>query len=120
MILEVRLRRLASRQCHAAGSGFTYADGTTLDGWQTGNSTDDFDQDNRIAGKFIVFGGYALKAVEYGSKDSPAARTGNTGATRAVAGFHGNCHRGAGFDGKPPDRACRILTSSIKTVRTSA
>lgn len=49
-----------------------HADGTTLDGWQTGNSTDDFDGDNRIAGKFIVFGGYALKAVEYGSKDSPA------------------------------------------------
>ncbi|MDT2263965.1 hypothetical protein P7H12_10665 [Paenibacillus larvae] len=37
-----------------------------MDGWQTGNSTDDFDGDNRIAGKFIVFGGYALKAVEYG------------------------------------------------------
>ncbi|MDT2240716.1 hypothetical protein P7H22_10720 [Paenibacillus larvae] len=32
-----------------------------MDGWQTGNSTDNFDGDNRIAGKFIVFGGYALK-----------------------------------------------------------
>ncbi|MDT2262245.1 hypothetical protein P7H06_25945 [Paenibacillus larvae] len=68
-----------------------HADGTTLDGWQTGNSTDDFDGDNRIAGKFIVFGGYGIKSGGIRIEGlSGLARTGNTkGATRAVAGFYG-------------------------------
>ncbi|MDT2288921.1 hypothetical protein P7H17_26685 [Paenibacillus larvae] len=46
-------------------------DGTTLDGWQTGNSTDDFDGDNRspVSLSYLVV---TYKSGGIRSKDSPA------------------------------------------------